>query len=265
MNLIEQFMSERDRLNNKILKFANKNIQKFYHLDLNNYEESNGLDKKTKELIGLACSMTFRGDDCVKFHMIGAYNEGANKDEILEAISIALMIGGSIAYPKVRQAIVFLEELESIRMFSALKETIQPILKENKSRNTLLQKICEALAKDVFYYYWVGFYLVKDEGVLALGPFVGDESPHKEIKFTEGICGQVARKQKTLVVPDVTKEKDILYFSNYVKSEIVIPIFNKKGFFAGVLDIDSFVLDPFTEHDIEFLEELCSQIGEFMD
>ena len=51
------------------------------------------LDTKTKELIALAISITARCDDCIAHHTYDALEVGATKEEIAEAIGVAILMG----------------------------------------------------------------------------------------------------------------------------------------------------------------------------
>ncbi len=83
MNLIEEFNAYRAKMNDKILGEDNKVIKRFFNLDTNTYA-SGELDVKTKEMIGLACSMVLRCDDCIKYHLGKSYDAGLKKEEIFE-------------------------------------------------------------------------------------------------------------------------------------------------------------------------------------
>lgn len=52
------------------------------------------LDTKTKELMALAISITARCDDCIAHHTYDALEVGATKEEIAEAIGVAILMGG---------------------------------------------------------------------------------------------------------------------------------------------------------------------------
>lgn len=52
------------------------------------------LDVKTKELIAIACSVLMRCQFCVETHSQRAVAAGATKEEIAEAISVAMFIAG---------------------------------------------------------------------------------------------------------------------------------------------------------------------------
>ena len=129
------------------------------------------------------------------------------------------------------------------------------------SREEKLLKICELLKNSIDYYNWVGFYFRNGEKEeLILSSYVGAATDHTVIPFGKGICGQVAVSNANFVVPDVAAQDNYIACSFTVKSEIVVPLFvNGKN--IGQIDIDSHVLDPFTEADERFLEFVNSEIA----
>lgn len=111
MNLIEEFNSYRREMNERIMATDNKVIKRFFNLDTNTYTEG-AVDVKTKEMIGLACSMVLRCDDCIKYHLGKSYEAGLKKEEVFEVFSIATIIGGSIVIPHLRRAVEYWELME---------------------------------------------------------------------------------------------------------------------------------------------------------
>ena len=111
MNLIEEFNDYRSKMNERIMAEDNKVIKRFFNLDTNTYAEGE-LDIKTKEMIGLACSMVLRGDDCIKYHLGKSFEAGVGRKEVFEVFSISMIIGGSIVIPHLRRAVEYWEELE---------------------------------------------------------------------------------------------------------------------------------------------------------
>lgn len=112
MNLIEEFNDYRSKMNEKIMDADNKVLKRFFNLDTNAYSAGE-IDVKTKEMIGLACSMVLRCDDCIKYHLGKSYDAGLNKAEVFEVFSIATLIGGSIVIPHLRRASEYWECLEN--------------------------------------------------------------------------------------------------------------------------------------------------------
>jgi L-methionine (R)-S-oxide reductase len=147
-------------------------------------------------------------------------------------------------------------------IFEALKPKVTEITSNSTiSREEKLLKICELLSDSIDYYNWVGFYFANHETkTLHLGPYVGAETDHTVIPFGKGICGQVAVSNANFVVPDVAAQDNYIACSFTVKSEIVVPLF-VNGENIGQIDIDSHVIDPFTEKDERFLEFVCSEIS----
>lgn len=146
--------------------------------------------------------------------------------------------------------------------FEALKPQVQTILSQDTatSDEKLLQ-ICQLLESNIEYYTWVGFYFANHQTqTLHLGPYVGAPTDHTVIPFGKGICGQVAVSNQNFVVPDVQAQDNYIACSFTVKSEIVVPLF-VNGENIGQIDIDSNVLDPFTEEDERFLEFVNSEIA----
>lgn len=138
--------------------------------------------------------------------------------------------------------------------FESLKPSVISILSDMGSRDEKLKNLCQFLSDSVDYYNWVGFYFANhDTKTLHLGPYVGAETDHTVIPFGKGICGQVAVSNQNFVVPDVAAQDNYIACSFTVKSEIVVPLF-VNDVNIGQIDIDSHVLDPFTEKDEEFLE-----------
>ena len=146
--------------------------------------------------------------------------------------------------------------------FKALRPKVTEITTNNSlSREEKLLKICELLEANITYYTWVGFYFANHETkTLHLGPYVGAQTDHTVIPFGKGICGQVAVSNQNFVVPDVAAQDNYIACSFTVKSEIVVPLF-VKGENIGQIDIDSNVLDLFTNADEKFLEFVNEQVA----
>ena len=111
MNLIKDFNEYRATMNDKIMDADNKIIKRIFNLDTNAYAEGS-VSTKNKEMIGLACSMVLRCDDCVKYHLGKCKEEGLTTEEVFEVFAIASLIGGTIVIPHLRRAVEFWEALE---------------------------------------------------------------------------------------------------------------------------------------------------------
>ena len=109
--LVEDFNEYRSRMNGKLLADNNKIVKRIFNLDTNAYAEG-ALDVKTKELLGLVASTVLRCDDCIKYHLETSYKLGITKEEMMEAMGIATLVGGTIVIPHLRKAYEFWEALE---------------------------------------------------------------------------------------------------------------------------------------------------------
>lgn len=105
-----KFKAERGDLNEIVMKYAGKNMKRFYNIDTHVYHEG-ALPKKTKELLGLVSSLVLRCDDCVMYHLIQCHEVGVSSEEFEEALSIGLVVGGSITIPHLRRALQAWDEL----------------------------------------------------------------------------------------------------------------------------------------------------------
>lgn len=112
--------------------------------------------------------------------------------------------------------------------------------------------------REAFGFFWVGFYLVKDDQ-LVLGPFQGPIACTR-INLGKGVCGTAWAEKRTQLVPDVDAFPGHIACSSASKSEIVVPVFNKSGEVAMVLDVDSDQLADFDLTDQQYLEQLAQLI-----
>ena len=113
MGIVEDFNSYRSRMNEKIMASDSLIIKRIFNLDSNAYREGH-LDVRSKELIGLTCSLVLRCDDCVRYHLGKCKELGFSTDQINEAMGVATLVGGTIVVPHLRRAFEFWEELQHV-------------------------------------------------------------------------------------------------------------------------------------------------------
>ena len=107
---VAEFTEFRQRMNERILGHDNQVVRRFFALDTQTYQ-AGALDVKTKELLGLVASMVLRCDDCISYHVAQCREAGVNRDEMFEAFSVGLVVGGSIVIPHLRHAVDTLDQL----------------------------------------------------------------------------------------------------------------------------------------------------------
>ncbi len=110
MKKTEEFRAYREKMNEKILEKDNLVIKRIFNLDTNTYKAGE-LDITSKELIGLCTSMVLRCDDCVKYHLEQCYELGVTTGQLMEAMSVANLVGGTIVIPHLRKAVEYWELL----------------------------------------------------------------------------------------------------------------------------------------------------------
>ena len=141
--------------------------------------------------------------------------------------------------------------------YKSLVPQIKALLTGEDDLIANLANIAAAL-KEQFDFFWVGFYLVKNEQ-LVLGPFQGPVACTR-IAFNRGVCGSSWAQKETLIVPNVEEFPGHIACSSLSKSEIVIPLFKNNDVY-GVLDVDSSELNTFDEIDEKYLKEILELVG----
>jgi len=100
----ETFEKERDRLNEIVLAQAGLPLKRLYNLDMRTYEEG-ALPVRTKEMLGLVASLALRCDDCVTWHLLRCHELEVSTEEVVEALTVAAVVGGTITIPHLRRAL----------------------------------------------------------------------------------------------------------------------------------------------------------------
>lgn len=110
---VTEFTEYRRKMNERILSEDNRVIKRMFSLDSLTYSQDGALSVKNKELMGLVASLVLRCDDCISYHVAKSVEAGASRDEIVETMSIGLVVGGTIVVPHLRRAVEFLDEVEA--------------------------------------------------------------------------------------------------------------------------------------------------------
>jgi AhpD family alkylhydroperoxidase len=110
MSEIDEFISARREANAAVLGQEHLGIKRFFNLDEAAYRDGR-LPGRVKELLGLVASLVLRCNDCVDYHLIQCLKAGWSEAEIVDALNVGLVVGGSIVIPHLRHAITTLEQL----------------------------------------------------------------------------------------------------------------------------------------------------------
>ncbi len=141
--------------------------------------------------------------------------------------------------------------------YAALLPQIAALVGSETDLIANLANITAAL-KTAFGFFWVGFYIVK-QNELVLGPFQGPIACTR-IGFGRGVCGRCHATRQTVIVPDVDAFEGHIACSSASKSEIVLPVFDRAGNVAMVLDVDSDQLNDFDADDADGLAAILKLI-----
>ncbi|WFE84228.1 MULTISPECIES: GAF domain-containing protein [Parabacteroides] len=142
------------------------------------------------------------------------------------------------------------------QQYQTLFPQIESLLAGENDTIANMANVAAAL-KQTFNFFWVGFYIVKDD-MLVLAPFQGPIACTR-IRYGKGVCGTAWKETATQIVPDVDLFPGHIACNSDSKSEIVVPVI-RDGKVVAVLDIDSDELNSFDETDAVYLEKICRLI-----
>lgn len=154
------------------------------------------------------------------------------------------------------EELIIANDLSKKEKYEALIPQIEALVTGEPDLTANLANIAAAL-KYGMGFFWVGFYLVKNDE-LVLGPFQGPIACTR-IRKGKGVCGTSWAKGETIVVPNVDEFPGHIACSSDSKSEIVLPAF-LHGEVTLILDVDSDQLNDFDQTDAEALEKLMRVI-----
>lgn len=109
---LDDFRAYRERMNERIFSIEHLGIKRFFNLDGAAYRDG-ALDGRTKELLGLVASAVLRCNDCIDYHLIQCVDAGVSDDELVDALNVALVVGGSIVIPHLRHAVETIDLLRA--------------------------------------------------------------------------------------------------------------------------------------------------------
>ncbi len=146
---------------------------------------------------------------------------------------------------------------EKVKAYKRAVSELTALLSTEKDVVLKMSTINCVLKHKLPYYFWVGFYTVKDR-ILSVGPYQGTLGC-LHIPFGQGVCGTAAAKKKTQLVPDVHKFPGHIACDSRSKSEIVVPVFGRNNKLIAVFDVDSEIKGAFNKIDQEYLEQILKQ------
>ncbi|MCI6549979.1 MAG: GAF domain-containing protein [Prevotella sp.] len=152
------------------------------------------------------------------------------------------------------------DQKQKVSTYAMLVRQIESLIAGEQDETAVLANVAAAL-HDAFpeEYFWVGFYIVKNDELL-LGPFQGPVACY-HIARGKGVCGTAWEQRAAIVVSDVERFPGHIACSSLSRSEIVVPIFDSLGRVRGVIDVDSRELNAFNDTDREYLARIAAIIA----
>ncbi|MBN1971627.1 MAG: GAF domain-containing protein [Candidatus Delongbacteria bacterium] len=144
--------------------------------------------------------------------------------------------------------------------YERIYNQLESLLTKTKDPLPRMSTIIAVLHHKFSYYFWTGFYFIKDEK-LIVGPYQGSLACQVLAK-PHGVCWSAVIDRETVIVDDVEKFPGHIACDSRSKSEIVVPVFDRDNSLVAVLDVDSDKGSSFDETDKIWLEKICKMIYE---
>jgi L-methionine (R)-S-oxide reductase len=141
------------------------------------------------------------------------------------------------------------------RIYAQLEELLQ------KEGDVLTKQatIAAVLYHKIDYFFWCGFYILRNNDLLA-SAYQGPLACQK-LEKGNGVCWSAIKQGKTLIVKNVEAFPDHIACDSRSKSEVVVPLRNSENDIIGVLDVDSDKLNSFDMIDAKYLEKIVQLIS----
>ncbi|MGQ9801830.1 MAG: GAF domain-containing protein [Candidatus Saccharicenans sp.] len=143
-------------------------------------------------------------------------------------------------------------------LYERIIEQLKELFEKSDDPVARMATISALLYHKIDYYFWCGFYLLKDDE-LIVGPYQGPLACLK-LAHNKGVCWAGVREKKPIIVPDVHQFPDHIACDERSQSEIVVPVFKPDGSVYGVIDVDSDKLASFDETDARYLQKIAGLI-----
>ncbi|GLS19430.1 histidine kinase [Labrys miyagiensis] len=103
---------------------------------------------------------------------------------------------------------------------------------------------------------WAGFYFLRSERELVVGPFQGKPACVR-IAVGRGVCGSAVEQRRSILVEDVHAFPGHIACDEASRSELVVLLL-RDGRVLGVLDLDSTIAGRFDREDQAGMEALAA-------
>ena len=194
--------------------------------------------------------------------LVGVINiEGPEAEAFSPDAQVALRVLARHLAAAIENATLYRET----RWYAGLLGTLYEIGKETASildLDALLHRVAESV-KRVIDYEIFGILLLEpgsDELVLRKSVRYGTYGAKTRIALGQGLCGTAALLKQPILVGNVLEDPRYLPLIPETRSELVVPLVHKDRL-VGVFDLESSVLNRFTEEHVKMLTLLASQVA----
>jgi L-methionine (R)-S-oxide reductase len=152
-----------------------------------------------------------------------------------------------------------MESAKKAGRYSRIYKQLEDLLKKSDDLNAWLATIVAVLHHKMDYFFWTGFYMLKEEELIVRtyqGPVAC-----QVLEKGRGVCWTAIRRGNAIIVEDVHLFPGHIACDSRSNSEIVVPLFDKEGIIIGVLDIDSKEKASFDETDKMWLERIVGLLS----
>lgn len=147
--------------------------------------------------------------------------------------------------------------MNKVETYEFAFEQLVAVLEDVTDRIAIMATINCILKSHFPHYYWVGFYIVKNDA-LIVGPYQGTLGC-LHIEFGRGVCGTAAATRETQVVEDVHAFAGHIACDAASASEIVVPVLDGQNNLLAVFDVDSTEKGSFDQVDRQHLERIMTR------
>jgi len=142
--------------------------------------------------------------------------------------------------------------------YSRIYKQLEALLSKTEDSLARMATICAVLHHKMDHYFWTGFYLYKF-GKLIVGPYQGPVAC-QELEPEKGVCWAALKEAVPVIVPDVHAFPGHIACDSRSRSEIAMPVVDRKGKILAIFDVDSDRYASFDEVDQSALCDIMKLI-----
>ena len=161
---------------------------------------------------------------------------------------------------KTTPAMTRLSTVDKLRMLLDITKTISRSLDLEEVLNLVMDTLGSLIPYDAAGIYLIEFspedkspYIFKSRTIR--GYQISFDLIEPRLKMGEGFLGTVAQSGKAIISPDVSKDQRYFAARDLTRSEMIAPIISNDRV-IGVFDLESDVLDAYSEDDLTILQLL---------